>query len=298
VQSAGLSQKIGPRLAELCGVGPHDADPTARRKILALVNSLANALTELERTAIRHALGDGRGVEHDKLEDRVRLLAQTLVVSHRTARRRVDEAFRALADEAVQASGTATEDPADPERGWAVLSLESLLRLDLRSPQIIETRRIVALRDGLKKITARVSLPLATSGLPDDRELEADAQQGARISSTQRQGQSHYRYVLDLPRALGRGDEHSYTLVFQVPEGRLRPHYAFIPLVACRRFDLRVRFDPERRPRQVWRVERLVPRLLDEGLDPGESLPLDDASEVEAGFPFLDIGYAYGVAWH
>jgi hypothetical protein len=298
VMSPGLTNKIGPALAELCGLSSHDSDLHARRKILALTEGLAEALTDLERTSVRYALGQGKGLEHARLDTRIKLLAEELTCSPRTARRRVDEAFRTLAQQAAQIAARADADRDDPERGWTVDELDALLRLDLRAPELIETRKIVALRDGLKKITARVSLPRRTLGEDDDRDLDADAQQGARIEATERQGQSHYRYLLDLPRPLAKGETHSYTLVFRVPEGRLAsPHYAFVPLIACSMFKLKIRFDPAQRPDRVWRLDRLFPRLLDEGLERGNPLPLDDAFEVAVRFDTLDVGFAYGVAW-
>lgn len=294
-----LAERLGPRLASICGIHPGDTEGEIRRKCIDRFDQLVRLLPDEDALAVRAGLGAIAGFHYDGLTDRTLALAQRLNVSGRTARRRMAHAFNLLA--AAMAGQQHDGDDADrdnPDRGWSVLRLESLVRLDTTAPEVTETRTIQARRDGLKVISTRMTLPPLLDGHRESRELEADAQQGARITATERMGTSHFRFVLDLPRPLRDGEEHRYTMIYRVPaERQMRPRYTIVPLVPCEAFELRVRFHPARRPERVWRVDHVPPRVLDDDPQPGEPLDLDDASEVAVDFRSPALGFSYGIAW-
>ena len=298
LQATQLGDRVGPRLRVLCDIRGTDNDRTIRQKVSATVERLARDLPEPDRFAIAVALGAQPGTQHPRLTDREILLAQRLRCSERTARRRVERAFRRLADEASAWRAATGPDVDDPDTGWRVRRLEALLRLDSPTPRLVERRTIVTERDGLERISARMSLPPPVSGAPADQKLFADAQQGVRIEDRQVQGEAHFRFVLALPRALSAGEEHTYTIMFWVPEGQpIRPHYAYVPLVPCESVQLRVRFDPRVPPRAAWPLHRLPPRVLADRPSPGEAMALDRAGEVRLDVDKPAQGFGYGIGW-
>jgi hypothetical protein len=128
--------------------------------------------------------------------------------------------------------------------------------------------------------------------------LAVDVQQGARLRKQERQGDAHFFFLLDLPRALHRSEEHSYTMVFSVPPDQpMPPLYAFVPLVDCDWFRVNVRFDPNRLPTEVWRLERMPPQVLYDRLIPGQPVELDDGAEAVLEFENIERGFGYGIAW-
>jgi len=297
LEAVSLHDRIGPQLAELAEISPEDSDRNIRRKISTFVKRISEELPDEDRLAIAVALGSEPGLQHSRLNQRMQILAERLHCAERTARRRVDRATERLAEAALALAQEGGTDVDDPDKGWFVRRFDALLRLDTPTPELIDEREIIATRDNLKKIAARFTLPQRLDGAPG-QDMQADMQFGALIEAQERQGEAHFRYLLDLPRALRRGERHTYRIVFRVPDGRpIRDHYAFVPLVRCESFGLRVRFDPQRPPRVAWRLEHLAPRNLDDRATPGPPLELDDAFEVALEFDRPELGFGYGIGW-
>jgi hypothetical protein len=302
LEATNLRGRVGPQVRWLCGVRADAGDREIRRRVLAVLQELSAAFPEHDRLALAFALATAPGTQLPRLAERVELLAERFSCAERTARRRIIRAFDRLAEEAVARIAADAGAAEDPDKGWYVSRLESLLRLDCPTPELIERRTIVARHDGLRRIATRFSLPRPdgahADGVLSDATVVADVQQGARIESREREGEAHFRFVLTLPRPLRQGDQHTYTMVFRVPESQpVRPHYAYVPLLACDEFQLRVRFDPLRPPRAVWRFQRVPPRVLNDRMVPGESLDLDEAGEVVLDFSRPETGFGYGVGW-
>jgi hypothetical protein len=109
---------------------------------------------------------------------------------------------------------------------------------------------------------------------------------------------SHLRAVLRLPHALSTGESHEYGVAFRLRPGRqMQPHYAFVPLWPCQKFELVVRFDLDRLPNAVWRYDGVPPRVLDDPHVPGDPLHPDPIGEVRLGYDVLVQGLGYGLAW-
>lgn len=303
LEATNLRGRVGPQLWVLCQVRPDAPDREIRRRILTVVQELSAEFPDHDRAALHYALATAPGTQLPHLAERLDLLAERFSCGERTARRRVLRAFDRLADEAVARLESGLEaDEDDPDKGWYVSRLESLLRLDRATPELIERRTIVARHDGLRRIAVRFSLPRPHGSYAgfavSDIAVLADVQQGARIESWDREGEAHFRFVLTLPKPLRQGEQHTYIMVFRTPESQpLRPHYAFVPLIPCNEFQLRVRFNPDAPPRKVWRFQRVAPRVLADRLMPGESLPLDEAGEVVLEFSQPETGFGYGVGW-
>jgi hypothetical protein len=299
LSGTGLGNRVGPTIRRLCGIQPDAEDRDIRRLVLPKVKQLSKGLSAQDRRSIAVALGAESGTQLPRLAERIQLLASENCVSARTARRMVFRAFELLAGEAADSLRESADSAADPEQGWYVRSFEALLRLDTPAPELIEERTIVSLRDGLKRITVRFSLPKRLDDDESGYALAAEVQHGARIESGEELGEGHFRFVLALSKTLREGDEHTYSIIFRVPRDQpIRPYYAFVPLLApCESFRVRIRFDPLRLPKTVWRIHRLTSRILANRPVPGEPLVLDDADEVELDFQKLVQGYGYGVGW-
>jgi hypothetical protein len=294
-----LRERIGPHLTDLCGIAPTDNNRTIRQKVVTAVRRLITDFAFEDQVAAEIALGATPGTQHRLLGDRVDMVASRLMCSERTARRRIDRAIRRLAEEAMaQRSLTTERADNDPEKGWYVRRFEGLLRLDLPAIEVTETRTIVAMRPNLKKIAIRFSLPPRIDDGQTPRHLAADIAFGARIEAVERFGEGHFRFLLDLPRALTLDESHTYAVVFRLPEGQtMRPHYAMVPLAPVDSFQARIRYDPKNPPELVWRFDHMAPRALSDRQVPGSPLALDDAGEVVQEFERMERGFGYGIAW-
>lgn len=296
MQEEGLTARVGPHLSAASGLLPTDSDRAVRAKVADLVRRLtADFPLHLEQ-ALRAGLAIDQGAWFPRLEQREKWLADTQHIGLRTARRRVGDATRRLA-EAIRENNRRHQ-PDDPEQGWYVSRLRALLCLDGSMAELIEERSIVATRDQLALIATRFDLPAPDREVRSDHELLTDLLHGARLQAVERSGRSHFRHLLALPGGMGQGDELTYVIRYRVPpEQPMTPHYVFAPLMPCGSFELRVRFDQEQLPRAVWRLERVPPRLLDERRPGAALLTPNQAGDLSLVFSDLVQGYGYGLAW-
>jgi len=292
-----LRSRLGPLVAGWCEIHRTTSDREARRVLREAISAAIAEFPADDRLAVNVALGIAPGAQHALLSDRIGVLADRLRVSERTARRRIDRSFVRLAAE-IEAGTRPADGGPDPDKGWFVKRLEVLVRLDTGEPEVTEERLIVATRDGLGRIAAQFTVPRTEDGRDGERHVDADARHGVRIGTGQREGQRHFRWLLDLPRPLSRGESHTYSLAYRIRDGLpIRPSYVFVPLVPCESFTVRVRFDPLRPPRVVWRLDRVPPSVVSDPPQPGEPLPLDGACEVAQEFTAPQLGYAHGLRW-
>lgn len=296
LQTSALRSRLGPHLSARCGVQGTDNDRIVRQKVANEVRRISGEFPPDLRLAIHVALAIDPRALYGRLEERESWLAGKLHCSPRSARRRVVEASARLA-EAVR-DRTESDQSVDPEQGWYLRRLKSLMCLDTPTPELYEERTIVAVREELTEISVRSSLPRGGGDDDAHHELLAEVLHGVRLLTVERLGETHFRYLLGLPRVLRRGEELTYTMRYRIPpEQPMRPHYAFLPLVPCESFNVRVRFDPHRPPYAVWRLDRVAPRLLDEQQPGTDDLRLDGAWELALDFADLSQGYGYGVGW-
>jgi hypothetical protein len=298
VLSDDIDHRVGPLLRELCGVDGADDIGAVRRKVAQRLADLADQLPTDLGQAVRVALALGGSATDRFLKDRVGQLAVAIRRDPRTAKRRVDEGLRRLAE-------MITDDPEPVRRernafvpeGWYVDALHATLLLDRDPPQLIERRRIVATTGALDTVVAAL-------GAPPDRAHDArhtvrmDVLQGAALLDENHLAGGHYQGVIRLPVPLAPGTSHEYTVLFTAHSRRyLLPYYALTPLRRCDHFELRVRFDRAETPTAVWRLDGLPPRVIKDFGSDRDLLDVDPIGEAHATFADLRTGLSYGVRW-
>jgi hypothetical protein len=297
IQAIGLEHRLGPHLRELVAGSGERGVAVLRHSLIGQINGRAAELPEDLRVTITASLGLSDATRQmPYFADRVSWLAAHLGRDERTAQRRIDEAEQLLAEELtrelLRRRGRAPASPA----GWYLDDLRTLLRLDTPVPESHEHRRIVATRAGLTEVMAWLDVP-RDHGQPR-LELQGEMLYGGRLIRREQPTRNRFQFIVQLPSPMQPGDEHEYGLLLRMPPDQpMRPHYIFTPECQCNRFDLRVRFDTERPPRWLRRVEGETVRTFDEAQPKGDLLQLDEAGElhVEFGNPALYLGY--GVQW-
>lgn len=254
LNTADLGARIGPRLRRACGVDDGDSPALVRRKVVLRLTALCDQLPDDLRVAASVALALHGEAAGEFLDRRITWLADHFDRDPRTARRRVDTAFRLLGERLDDdRPGPADFGLGSPE-GWYVESLRAVLRLDLQPAELIEERRIVATVDDLKEVT--VSLRTPRTGMPADHDMiEAEMLEGGEIVEEQRLGVGHTRFVIRLPEALRLGQGHDYGIRFtSYPRSWTHPCDLLAPLQRCAHFGVRVHFG-EAQPDLVWQLE-------------------------------------------
>jgi hypothetical protein len=299
-----LDTRVGPLLAKLADLGGIPDGPARRSTLTSWLASRADSLPEDLRVVARVALGLDPRARHRFLGERLGWLAEDLGRDRRTVRRRADEALRLLAELALEHTATpaahvgATAADSAPTQGWYTESIEIVVRLDGPDPEILMKRRIVPVDDGIEQVTLAVSLPRPHPGTPAGRDLSADVLFGGLLHRRERTSESHFRFVVLLPRRLRVRERHEIGLRLGIPPGqRMAPHFAFTPFGRCDELLLRVRFPATRPPTRVWLLQAVPPRTAD---DEPDNLPVvqpDRAGEVQGRFTSLSPGLGYGFRW-
>lgn len=292
-----LEERLGPLLRELSGVLPGDHDWVLRQKVRDALTEMARHLPHDLRHAAELALALG-DEPAPQLTKRIDMLAEEIHSGERTARRRMDQAARLMARAALAWPDPAAE--TDTGSGWRVRSFAAVLRLDTPTPELYETRTVVAGRP-LDEILIQLDLPPLTGGDRRALPLSVDVVFGARLTRVEHTDDGrHYDLTVSLPRTLAPADQAEFCLHYRVPPGQpIRDHYAIVPLDPCDHGRVRVRFAADRLPDAVWRLSAVTPRQMDrvtttEGPD---LLKPDGAGEVTLVFGNLRQGHGYGVAW-
>lgn len=292
VHSPNVGAVVGTHLRRLCGIGDHDDAVIVRGKLSVRLRALAGALpTDLELAALA-ALALHPEARHSLLRQRLDWLSAQIGRDERTARRRAGDALDRLAELAVR---RVIPDSGD---GWTVRRFAAEVRLSAAGCDVTERRIIVAARDGLDRIVASLSLPPHPRAVGGEGEPLVDLTHGGRIVSRERPSQNHFRYVVDLPRALREGEEHEYGLRVRVPaQRRIRPYYVFTPRRPCDRFELTIRFPAGAAPHAVWPVDSAHIRVMDDGPPSSDPIALDRSGAISVQFTDLTPGLCYGARW-
>lgn len=286
-----LERLVGPVLRKVCGIDEDAGAETVRERVRNWVHEATEQFPEDLRIVTTTSLGMNPEVQHVFLAQRVEWLARLLDRDVRTVRRRMDAGLTRLVEAAVGVEAQDV-DHGDP---WRLQRFSALLRLDGPTPVCTERRTIVATRDGVDQILWSMSLPKAGD---DPVGLDVKVLQGAVLARMERPSSRRFQLLLRLPNALRAGQAHSFSLDVCVPLGQpMPPTFVFWPERPCDRFDLVVRFHPDRLPRLVWRVSDVFHRDADE-LEPGsDKLAIDYVGEVAASFVRLRPGRGHGIQW-
>ncbi|WP_250280554.1 MULTISPECIES: hypothetical protein [unclassified Frankia] len=294
-----IHARIGPRLRLSCDISAGDPPSVARRKLVLCLTELCGRLPSDLRLAVLATLALHEETDQKFLHERMAWLAKQFGDSTRTARRRMDEGFRMLAEQITGAADTpgGRHNEYVPD-GWYVESLKSMLRFDLEVPRLTEERRIVATVDELDEIIASLSVRPGPERGAAEREIHAEMVHGGEIIECHRPGPDYARFVIRLPRPLRLGERHEYAVQFTAyPREELRPYYLLTPLRRFDRFSLKVRFGAGRLPGKLWRLNGEHPRIADEFTPNDDLLEVDSIGEVQTEFFSLRQGLRYGVQW-
>ncbi|PWW53671.1 hypothetical protein [Actinokineospora spheciospongiae] len=290
-----LRGRVGPRLRRLCGIT--DADPafTVRRAVILKLTELCEELDEDRKLAARVALNLHPSAHGSTLEDRVAWLAASLGRDPKTAIRRVDSAFRMLAELIDEM----TRDGASPfaPSGWYNHTIRTTLFVDRDVPVIREERRIIATVDGVRDIDFYFSAPRPADYNGPHR-IEAAVLYGGELVAEDRAATEYAKFTVRLPHTLNLGDPHDYSVeASSYPREYMSPYYEMAPLLPVAHFYLRVKFDPANPPQTVWRVDG-VPRFASaDSATPREQLDPDRLGEIATEFHGLKPNLSYGVHW-
>jgi hypothetical protein len=287
-----LARRLGPGLREVCGI--IGDGPGLRTTVITRLRDGADTLPAelgLALLVSLNAAPEVRGLA--KLEERVDWLAARLNRDVRTARRRMDEAARMLAEHL--AAGRRARRETLPSTGWHIATAQSALLLETDVPTSIERRVVVAEHDGLDQLVLARSVPPAAGG--DRPDIHPQMLFGGVLGLKEWDTGSRFRLVLDLPVTLRAGDRHEYAILWRTPPDRpMRPYYVFTPVLRVDHFDLHVRFGADR-PDRVFQVADAFHRDLDEPPRDRDEIRPDRAGEIHLEFRDLAPGHGYGARW-
>jgi hypothetical protein len=303
-----ITDQLGPALRTLAAVDPADAPGAVRQKVAGALAGLADSLPGDLALAARAALGLHPEAQQPFLADRVQWLAEKLQRDVRTARRRVDLGLAAMAEQATVSAygipspraplGSIRTTPEPGEEPWYVREFRAVLRLDQPSPEAIEQRVVVANRDGLDHLDALITIPRDRATGTGSHDLLVEVLYGVTIVSRERVTGSRFKFGLKLPHPLDEGEPHEYGLLFRLPADQpMRTHYVYRTHRRCDAFDLRIRFDPERIPTEVWRVYEWYSGDLEDDTAPRDPVDVDSTGELHLVFHRLRQGLGYGAQW-
>jgi hypothetical protein len=289
--------RVGDCLRMACGITRMDDPPLIRRKLVLRLTRLSAKLPSDLKLAATVALGLHNQVDGEFLDQRIAWLANTFDRDPRTARRRIDSAFRLLAELLYDTGTRDRKADSYSADGWYVESLKAILRMDLDPPTLTEERRIVAQVDDLDELILPVSA-LRTPEIPEDEGLRAEIGYGGEIVEAQRISSGHSRFILRLPKPLAMGQHHDYSIQFKsYSRDHMRPYYVFTPLRRCEEFTIRARFDSRRAPRLVWRINGLPARAFEDFTPGADQLTVDRVGDITLEFHDLQQGLSYGLQW-
>ncbi|WP_158846633.1 hypothetical protein [Saccharothrix deserti] len=296
VLSADLDERVRPEFSALFAM-PADRGEVLREKLVEYLERLLAGLTDEQEQVARGTLNLRPDPVPGSLTDRMDVLAGELHVDRRTVRRRMNDAYRNMALRAQRGDAALTGDGYGG-KGWYVDVFDVVLRLDRPTPEAIERRTVVVTAPTLDRITTSVDVPRHPETGQEQPGLETELVFGGTLAGQARGSTTNFSLDIALPRRLARGDRHTYELISRIPPGQaMTPRYVCVPYRTCRYFVLRVRFDPDRLPKAVWKHDGVPHSAVHDGRPSGKLLELDGAHEVAVEFRDLLNGCAYGVQW-
>ncbi|TDV51058.1 hypothetical protein [Actinophytocola oryzae] len=259
-----VGERVGPKLRDLCGVTEQDGPGEIRLRVAQRLEHLAVELPDDLRMAALAAFGMIPAARRPLYQERVSWFAERIGRDPRTARRRIDDAIHQLAQLAF--TPLRLRSGAEQAVGWHTLESRVILLLDGPMPEALETHRIMAAQDNLREL--EVAPPFA--------------QASVMYGGTLRNG------VLVLASPLMAGQSCEFAIRSRNP---VRPRqFLHMPRRRCDLLDLRVRFDTERLP-------RVVSRLQGRPVRERARVPIDNAGEIHVIFRDLTKGMPYGARW-
>jgi hypothetical protein len=293
--------RVGPHLSALCGIGPHTPVGQARQLLVRRISERVTALPPDLRTAVRAAFGLEPASQSRFLRERMEWLGQEIRRDPRTAVRRVESGLALLAEQMVlqptPAPASFVESRFAPD-GWFIDVLRAAVSLHVDPVLLLETRRIVATRDGLDRVTASWSIPRIDRTTEPRAITVAMMYGGELIQDPDTSTPAYWSGTIRLPQPLERGEHHEYQVqVTSLPRAMLSPYYVLSPHRRCDEFELRAKYDPLAAPERIWRLDGVPFRMIDEAIEFGAPLAVDTVGEVVVRFRNLRQGLSYGLQW-
>ncbi|HEY0638112.1 MAG TPA: hypothetical protein VGD67_10730 [Pseudonocardiaceae bacterium] len=301
VRHPSVRDRLGPELRRLCGVDESTPHPDARVRVIGVLRRAVGALPADLALAAQVMFGLEATYPELTLTARQRRLAEAWNVDPMTVRRRCDLALRLAGTHlAEHAEDLAVADHAGELEAteWYTATTITTLRLDTPTPEATEVRTVISLVEGLDRVALRFGLPRPRSEQRTKMGLDVEMQFGGEIEAHDQPSAEYFVHYIRFPRALPMGGSHTFSRVIRVPAGQLMaPHFVSRPLHRVDRFELRVKFHPDRLPRAVWR-HNAIPYYVSEADGPGRDLLRPDRlGEVAVVFERLRPSLGYGVGW-
>jgi hypothetical protein len=272
VQAPGIDRQVGPALREACGINEFDGAEVVREKLQSWVSSLVHTFPEDLRLAVVTPLALHDEARHAFLAHRIQWLADLTDRDSRTIRRRIDDGLTRLVEAAFRHT---VQDALTAPDGWHIQQLHVLLRLDGPVPACTERWTIVAERDGVDEIPWPVAAGRDDAGFAGGHDIRVV--HGVLLTEG----------GLRLPRPLRAGEKQEFSLDVRISRIQpILPVYQFRTSRRCDRFDLVVRFHPDRLPVEVNGIG-------DEICSPA----VNSVGEVEMSFRDLIPGHDRGIRW-
>ncbi|TCO62914.1 hypothetical protein EV192_1021054 [Actinocrispum wychmicini] len=299
ILASAIGDRIGPALRALTGSSGEDRAPDVRRKVAQSLLRWAEELPHDLRVVALIAFGVAEDGRLPYYQDRVRLACAHLDRDERATRRRIDDAIERLAEVASAVPVQPNTPIREPTASWHTEELNTSLALDLPTPEVFETRRIVADEDNLDHVDFAFTLTAdPRTGTARTNDLDIDIFHGGRLATVVMESGERYGFRLVLPKPLQRGESHQICLRFRLRDNKpMLPHYVCVPRHRCGQFTLRVRFDLDHLPTGVWRLAHAFQRDIEDPLAVREPVQVDSSGEIHIRFQELVPGLAYGVRW-
>lgn len=291
-----IHARVGEGLRMACGITRMDDPALVRRKLVLRLTRLCAKLPSDLKLAATVALGLHQ-VDGEFLDRRIAWLAEAFDRDPRTARRRIDSAFQLLAELLYDAGMRDRNAGRYSSDGWYIELLKVVLRMDLDPPILTEERRIVSQVDDLDELSLFLSASRKPN-IPNCDGFHAEMGYGGEIVETQRVSSAHSHFVVRLPQPLSLGQRHDYSIQFtSYSRAHMRPYYVFTPLRHCEEFAARIRFDRDRPPQLVWRINGLPAKAFEDFTPGDDRLTVDRVGDIAIEFHDLQQGLSYGLQW-
>jgi hypothetical protein len=293
-----LSPQRAPLLRLACRLAPADGPEVARTQVAQLIRTYVADLTELERDAVLAAVGLHPQAQFRFLKERLSWIRQRLQRdSLRTADRFVNRSLERLAHRVDTTPIPAIRPNRYLPAGFYTRSLDATVRLDLPRPEWRERRTVIATASGIDRIP--VGATVARVPDPERASINLAVVEGGELQNWTRAEPAYYEGTVGLPRVLDAGQAHDYELRYHPsPPDWIQPHYLLTPHLRCDRLTVRVRFRPDRPPRDVWLLDGVPRGTTDD--PPGLYAPVlqpDPDGWVYGLFHDLHPGLSYGIRW-
>lgn len=301
VHALDVLSRVGPRLSRLCGIGPDTPAGQTRQLLVARISDQVTALPPDLRLAVQAAIGLPPASQLRFLRERMEWLGREIGREPRTAIRRVESGLALLAEQmALESDPQPRPQPENvfaPD-GWYIDLLRAALFLHMDPVMLLETRRVVATRDGLDWVTASWSVPRSDRAAQRHPIAVTMMYGGELIQDPRTSTANYWSGSIRLPEPLKQGEQHEYQVqVISLPRALLRPYYVLSPHRRCDEFELRAKFDPASAPERIWPLDGVPFRMIDELIERDPELAVDTVGEVVIRFRNLRQGLSYGLQW-